>query len=658
MRRSFFLAFDRMGIINKFLITLIVLVYTIIGNSLYLMAQPAVKPIIITDETKKTALVNNSYYAISKNNNKTINQLKKLKWYMLDSALQKTDGFADTVRQFWINFNTVSTLEKDTTLILKLGGKNEETSLYEYKNNELVLIGRTGFGSRITDLSVKSDYWRVYLPIKKQRTQLFYLLISKYQYNIIYQWPYLETFDTAYKEKVDELITSPASFKNLKLWVAGFYFAVFIYCCLKYFLQRRVKSYLYYALASIWLFLRYSLQVDALVFEVNWLPWLNNDFIFLLSFIPQSIFYILFLSEFLQVRQNRFLNLFVKICLVQWLLMLIIMPVHFVWPEQSIITKVFWKYNALPFLILLLLLSYYTRPKPNRGYLKFAFIGLVTLSVAFIFVVVPKWLYFNSYLPHWYYHLNNQYDLITLAFVVDTILFLTALAYKDRLDELERINLKIKNAENEHKILRLQMNPHFIFNCLNSINLYIEQNNSVLASNYLSKFSQLMRLSLAHSRKEKIILSEEIKTIKLYLEMETMRFKGKLKYTFEMEDTVDVDFIEIPPMLIQPYIENAIWHGLMHKKEGGEILINISQDFTKQTLLITIRDNGIGRVKAAELNSKAAEKEKSYGTLITGERIANFNKEFNTNTQIHTEDLYNDENQAIGTLVLISIHLT
>ena len=646
-----------MGIKNKFLITLIAFVYTIIGNSLYLMGQPVIKLITINDETKKTGLVNNSYYAISKNNNKTINQLKKLKWYMLDSASQKTDGFADTVRQFWINFNTVSTLEKDTTLILKLGGKNEETSLYEYKNKELVLLGRTGFGSRITDLSVKSDYWRVYLPIKKQRTQHFYLLISKYQYNIIYQWPYLETFDTAYKEKVDELITSPASFKNLKLWVAGFYFAVFIYCCLKYFLQRRVKSYLYCALASIWLFLRYSLQVDALVFEVNWLPWLNNDFIFLLSFIPQSIFYILFLSEFLQVKQSKWLNIFLKICLLQWLLMLIIMPVHFVWPEQSIITKIFWKYNALPFLVLLIWLSYYTRPKPNRGYLKFAFIGLVALAAAFIFVVVPRWLFASASLPDWYHHLNAQYDLITLAFVVDTILFLTALAYKDRLDELERINLKIKNTENEHKILRLQMNPHFIFNCLNSINLYIEQNDSTLASDYLSKFSQLMRLSLVHSRKEKIVLTEEIIALKLYLEMESMRFKGKLNYVFDIDDNVDADFIEIPPMLIQPYIENAIWHGLMHKKQGGKISIKISQDFTKQTLNITIEDNGIGRVKAGELNSKAAEKDKSYGTLITSERIAVFNKKFNANTQVNIEDLYCENNEAAGTLVSINLHL-
>ncbi|GGG95154.1 histidine kinase [Pedobacter zeae] len=641
---------------NSALITFFIFVYTTLGNNFSLMGQPVVKPVAINYETKKINLINHSSYAVSKKDNKNIDQLKTLKWYTLDITLKEGE-FADTVRQFWLNFNTSSTLKKDTTLILKLGNKNQESLLFEYKHNQLVLVGRTGFGSRINDLSVRGDYWRLNLPIKKQSVQQFYLLINKYQYNIAHQYPYLETFDTAYHEKVEELISAPASFKTLKLWVAGFYFAVFVYCCLKYFLQRRLKSYLYCALASISLFLRYSLQVDALIIEMDWLPWLNNDFIFLLSFIPQSIFYILFLSEFLQVKQSKWLNIYLNICLLQWLLMLIIMPVHFVWPEQSVITKVFWKYNALPFLILLLWLSYHTRPKPNRGYLKFAFIGLVTLAAAFIFVVVPKWLVASGDLPGWYHHLNARYDLITLAFVVDTILFLTALAYKDRRDELERVNLKIKNTENEHKILRLQMNPHFIFNCLNSINLYIEQNDSTLASDYLSKFSQLMRLSLVHSRKEKIVLTEEIMSLRLYLEMESMRFKGKLNYVFDIDDNVDADFIEIPPMLIQPYIENAIWHGLMHKKQGGKISIKISQDFTAQTLNITIEDDGIGRKKAGELKSKAAEKDKSYGTLITSERIAVFNKKFNADTRVHIEDLYHENNEAAGTLVSINLHL-
>jgi Histidine kinase/7TM diverse intracellular signalling len=640
---------------NKFFRLLIFLSLLFAGR-LNAFAQEMVKPISISERSKSISLLNKANYALSGKSCKKLTDLQQLEWHLLNDSVTAEKEFAYNVLQYWIHFSTHSTFERDSTLLIKLDSKMQHTQLFERVGNKLVLVGQTGFGSKTSALSITNDYWRIYLPLKLQKTQDFYLLIKKHQYNIVPQYPKIETFDTAYRELNEELVLFPLSFKNIKLWFAGFYFAVFIYCCLKFFFQRKNTAYFYYALASIAWFFRYSLQADAIILETDWLPQLNNNFIFYLSFVPQNFFYILFLGKFLKVNENKYLNIYLKCCLWFWGLMLFVIVVHYFRPELTLLTKTIWIYNALPVLILTLWLSYQARPKPNQGYLRFAFLGLLTISIALIFSIVPKWLNISD-LPAWYYAVNSYVDLVTLAFAVDAILFLTALAYSDRLDELERIDLKIKNAENEHKILRLQMNPHFIFNCLNSINLYIEQNNSVLASDYLSKFSQLMRLSLSHSRKDKIVLSEEIKTIKLYLEMETMRFKGKLKYIFDIDDGVDTDFIEIPPMLVQPYIENAIWHGLMHKNVGGEILIKISQDFTQQTLLVIIEDDGIGRVKAAELNSKAAEKEKSYGTLITGERIANFNKEFNTNTQIHIEDLYGANNEAKGTRVLISIHL-
>ncbi|MEE1944970.1 histidine kinase [Pedobacter sp. KR3-3] len=629
----------------------------ILLTSLQVLAQKDSKPIFVSATTKHISLLNQADYAISKkSNSKTLPDLVALNWKPLDTSLKALYEFPDAVLQYWIRFSIQNDYPNDTTLLLKVADKMQQTLLYERRGQQLRLLGQSGFGSRISDLSIGGDYWRINLPLKQGQRQEFYLLNSKYIYNIKPQHPAIETFDSAYREKIDEQVASPAIFRNIKLWVAGFYFAVFIYCCLKYFFQRKDIAYLYYALASISLFLRYSLQVDAIVLETSWLSGLNNDFIFLLSFVPQNFFYILFLAKFLEVKNNKLLHALSNFCLVQWVLMIAVMIVHYAWPEFSSITKFIWIYSSLPFLIFTLLLSYHTRPKPNRGYLQFAFIGLLTISIALLFTMAPKW--FNIYrLPDWYTAITKYVDLVTIAFVIDTILFLTALAYRDRQSEIERIDLKIKNAENEHKILRLQMNPHFIFNCLNSINLYIEKNDSTLASSYLSKFSQLMRLSLVHSRKEKIVLAEEIAVLKLYLEMETMRFKGKLNYVFDIEENVDIDFIEIPPMLIQPHLENAIWHGLMHKSEGGRIIIKISQNLMAQTLHITIADNGIGRAKAAELNSKAAEKEKSYGTLITNERIAIFNQKFNADTKLQIEDLYDENNEPAGTLVSINIHL-
>lgn len=622
-----------------------------------LLAQTPVKPIELGPESKSISLLNQAAYAVSRKDNKTVVALQKLQWKNLDTTLTAQREFPDTILQYCISFTTQNSFARDTTLLLKMMAKMQQTTLFERVGDKLILIGQTGFGAKISNLAINGDYWRINLPLKQQQTQHFYLLNHKYIYNLSPQYPLIETFDTAYQEKNREQVLNPASYKNVKLLVAGFYFAVFIYCCLKFFFQRKDIAYLYYALASICLFLRYALQVDAVILETNLWPQVNNDFIFLLSFVPQNFFYILFLAKFLNVKEHKYLNALSNFCLWQWALMIVVMCVHYARPELTLITKILWIYSSLPFLILTLSLSYYTRPKPNRGYLQFAFVGLLTISVALMFSMLPKWLNFSSHLPTWYYAINNYVDLITIAFVIDTILFLTALAYRDRQSEVERINLKIKNAENEHKILRLQMNPHFIFNCLNSINLYIEKNDSGVASNYLSKFSQLMRLSLVHSRKEKIILAEEITVLKLYLELETMRFKGKLNYVFEIDDNVDVDFIEIPPMLIQPHLENAIWHGLMHKKEGGTIMIKISQDLTAQTLNVIIKDDGVGRAKAAELKSKAAEKEKSYGTLITNERIAIFNQKFNADTKLHVEDLFDENKQPAGTLVSINIHL-
>jgi len=630
----------------------------IVGSQLCVWAHSnTIDTIKITPTFRQVSLYGKADYAISRNDNLTFNQLQKLQWKILDSTISTRNQLADTVLQYWVRFCVGNDFNKDTTLIVKLTEKNQRSILFEQIENRLAIVGQTGFGSKISNLSIDEDYWRIFFPLRKQRHQQFYILIKKYQYNVARQYPQIETLDYAFKEKKEELKAFPASFRNFKLWTAGFYFAVFIYCSLKYIFRRKELAYLYFALAAIFLFIRYSLQVDAIILEVDWLSSINNDFIFLFSFIPQSFFYILFLGEFLKVKESKYIYWFLKFCLAQWCLMIIVALVHFFWPVLSPITKILWTYNAVPFFLLTILLSYHTYVRLNRKQFKFAFIGVVVLATAFLFVVAPRWINVSNLMPSWYHAINRQVDLITLAFAIDTVLFLTTLAYRDRLDEIERNNLKLKNAENEHKILRLQMNPHFIFNCLNSINLYIAQNDSSLASSYLSKFSQLMRLSLVHSRKDKVILFEEITMLKLYLELETMRFKGKLNYVFNVDEDVDVDFIEIPPMLIQPHLENAIWHGLMHKAEGGEIYITVKQNFSEQILEVTIRDNGIGRAKAAELKSKAVEKDKSFGTLITNERIAIFNEKFNADTNVKISDLFSEDGKPNGTLVTINIHL-
>lgn len=209
-------------------------------------------------------------------------------------------------------------------------------------------------------------------------------------------------------------------------------------------------------------------------------------------------------------------------------------------------------------------------------------------------------------------------------------------------------------AEAEMTGLRSQMNPHFIFNCLNSIKLYATENDSEKASNYLTKFSKLIRLVLENSRSERVTLHNELETLRLYIELEAMRFKHKLSFRIDVDAGIDGQFMEIPPLLIQPYVENAIWHGLMHKPEGGTVWVHVKQ-VDDSLLHITITDDGVGRARAADLKSKSASHRKSFGLKMTSERIALVNQLYQTNTQVTIEDLVDADGQPAGTEVVIQI---
>ena len=211
-----------------------------------------------------------------------------------------------------------------------------------------------------------------------------------------------------------------------------------------------------------------------------------------------------------------------------------------------------------------------------------------------------------------------------------------------------------KIAETEMAALRAQMNPHFIFNCLNSIQYFTAQNDAEKASDYLTKFSRLIRLVLENSRSERVTLANELETLRLYLDMEAMRFGQKVHYEISIIDFIDADDIQIPPLLLQPFVENAIWHGLMHKDEGGTVRVVVAQP-RPDYLCITITDDGVGRAKAAEYKSKSATKSKSFGLKMTADRIALINQLYHTQTQVQVDDLTDAQGRATGTRVVVEI---
>ncbi|GGG54190.1 hypothetical protein GCM10011414_24920 [Croceivirga lutea] len=210
---------------------------------------------------------------------------------------------------------------------------------------------------------------------------------------------------------------------------------------------------------------------------------------------------------------------------------------------------------------------------------------------------------------------------------------------------------KLNNNLLALKSLRSQMNPHFIFNALNSVNTYIATNDERSANRFLSEFSVLMRTVLENSEQDFIPLAKELELLKLYVKLEHSRFSDKFDYEVSVAENVAVENFEIPPMLLQPYIENAIWHGLRYKEQKGYLRIEVKK-LSEESLLIEVSDNGIGRKKSKELKTKNQLKQRSKGMGNIKKRVAILNDMYKNKVDVSIADLNEDETGTKVTLIL------
>jgi len=206
-----------------------------------------------------------------------------------------------------------------------------------------------------------------------------------------------------------------------------------------------------------------------------------------------------------------------------------------------------------------------------------------------------------------------------------------------------------RSVSMEQRLLRAQMNPHFIFNSLASIQNFVINENSDQASIYLSRFSQLVRNILDNSVEEYVPLEKEINTIENYLELQKVRYAGKFDYTISIDEGIDTESLLIPPMLAQPFIENAIEHGIRHKETPGHIDVR----FLLQDGLIcfTVEDDGVGREKAGEIESKQSSRHRSMATSLTRDRLNTLNKKLKKKIRLEITDLKDESGNGCGTRV-------
>ena len=263
---------------------------------------------------------------------------------------------------------------------------------------------------------------------------------------------------------------------------------------------------------------------------------------------------------------------------------------------------------------------------------------------------------FNIGKPLW---LSNLFIFSTIL----VVLFLFYTYYQYQIQKIKKQNqlLLEKNQLEKNlnlstlKAIKSQMNPHFFYNALNTIQSFILSNDKKQALHYLSKFSSLTRNILEMSDKEFVTIAEEIETMTLYLDIEKARFEKDFEYKISTENISDENQLKIPSMMLQPYLENAVKHGLLHKKGTKELTILFHKN--EDDLIINIEDNGIGRKKSSELNAIKNKKHQSFATNAMQNKIDLLNKNKTHKISIEIIDKMNLNEVSMGTLVSIKIPL-
>ncbi len=257
----------------------------------------------------------------------------------------------------------------------------------------------------------------------------------------------------------------------------------------------------------------------------------------------------------------------------------------------------------------------------------------IILAIAIISILITSYVLFNRF------KIKKQNELL-----------------KSQLVEAEKtIEAEKKATESELKALKSQMKPHFIFNALSSIQDQFMFGDKIIANEQMGNFTYLTRQILNVSGKKQILLSTEIDILTKYLELEKMRFKTDFEYKITNSETIDEDYHEIPPMLIQPFIENSIKHGLLHKSGLKKVSINFELDANEEYIICTIIDNGIGRQKSAEIKAKNQNNHQSFSTNSIEERLELWNEK-NTNSIVY-EDIKDNNYEVIGTKVVLKISI-
>lgn len=550
---------------------------------------------------------------------------------------------------YWLKFE-VENPTNDTLDILFSSGLHLRTSLYESKLNFLKEIGEANEALRKKDRSFKSDDQYILLRLLPKSTYHFYARIKDYPRENFEIKPIFISKTTENLKKLNAFYDEYIYLVTNGCLIAVLLF-VALFVLLFYFLDRQ-PYYLYYAFytISIALFNLWEYEhspYNHLIFKhLPNLKFTGNSNIYVLL---THIFYFLFIFEFLELKKRFPLlaKIFSWVIITLASILLADIIILFVFKRLDWSTRIFWIFqDTLPVLNLTLLFTIFRIKGRIARYIKIGSTFLMLGGLAGFLsneLQNPPMILFRV----------EPSLLFTLGILIEVFFFSIAIGMKSYQIQKEQKSLQKSIMESELRTLRSQINPHFVFNSLNSIKSYILTHRSTEASEYLTDFSTLMRSILQYSKEQLITLTNELEIAILYISLEKRRFEENFVFNYEIEPSINTDEILIPPMLLQPYIENAIKHGLMNKDGIRIITLKVSIENSK-TIKIEIDDNGIGRENASLLR-KNTPKYQSLGMSINDERVDLLKKISELFIDIQIIDKQQPNGLSAGTNVTVRI---
>lgn len=563
----------------------------------------------------------------------------------------------------WIKFG-IKNQTSDTLKLLFDYGKYHDIELYQGSQ-----IKKAGLLVDIDKRLFKKNQYLIPVNIVPKTTEVFYARINDKNGIFKENKISLQTYSFEENSRAKSFLENQRnSFFAASFIAIGLFLILF---CLIQVFQTQNIAYFFYAMYLLFVELYFVRRIEA-----------QTDFHLLFSYFPKSFYqsevtlnifpiicYLLFCQLILDLNENNQPRLYkisrmtILFCGIYWVFDCILQFGFDNYPVSLFIY--FWVRILLLIPTIYLITKYF---QLNDWVAKYIAIGSYILILAATFSLLMA--YFHKLAGSNFFWGPERVPYLEIGIFVENLFFILALVTKIKMIYQER-NLALsqlveqanqqriiaefreKLSKAELKSLQSQINPHFIFNSLNSIKSYIQKEKPKDAIKYLTDFANLIRSILQKSENSMISLADEIEILKLYIQLEQMRFENKFIFFYFIDNETDTHDIKIPALLLQPYIENAIWHGLMPKEEKGELIIEIKKQ--DDSIICAIDDNGIGREKSIFNKNLQTNKHKSLGLQINQERVQVLNELDNYGIAINIIDKKDNRELATGTRVEIRI---